>query len=190
MVGDVGDVVGTVDQSLRVDEIAVAARERGELVIRVPRDLVGGTDRVVEIAQQPERELLCSSKREVFSWSVERRPEDGCAEFGESFGAVTQRLAFDGSTRCCCFGIPPQQHPSASQTRQLDGLIVLVGEREGWGWLAWAEHGSILLMRATDGLQVEDRGAIERFEVAHVDPVFMYVDNMDSVYAKRVRAVR
>jgi hypothetical protein len=144
MVGDIGDVVGTMDQTVRVDQVAVAPGEFGELFAGVPRDLVRGTDRVVEIAQESERELLYPGERKVLSWGVERCAEDGRVEFVESFGAVTQRLAFDGSTRCRRFGIPPQQHPSAGEVRQVDGLVVLVGERERWCWLAWVEHGSIL----------------------------------------------
>ena len=68
---DVGDVVRPMDAALGVDEVAVAAREVGELVSGVPRDLVGRADFVVEIAQQPERELLRPGEGEVLRRRVE-----------------------------------------------------------------------------------------------------------------------
>lgn len=142
--GDIGDVICAMDQTLRVDQVAVAAREVGKLVVAVPGDLIGRADCVVEVAQESERELLGSGEREILGGGVERRAEDGRAEFVEAFGAVTQRLTLDGSTWCGGLWVPPQQHPTPCQLGQVDDPVLLIGEREGWSVLSWAEHGSIL----------------------------------------------
>ncbi len=144
MVGDVGDVVPAMDQTLGVDQVAVAAREVGELVVAVAGDLVRGADRVVEVAQESERELLGPGEREILGRGVERRAENRRAEFVEPLGTVTQCLTFDRSTGCGGLGVPPQQHPPPRQLRQVDDPVVLVGKGEGRCLLSWAEHDSIL----------------------------------------------
>ena len=69
--------------------------------IGIASDPVGGADRVIEIAQQAERELLRLGEGKVLGGGVERRPEDGCADLVESCGPVTQLLVSFGREGAC-----------------------------------------------------------------------------------------
>ena len=136
MSGDVGDVVAAVDQPFGIDQVAVPAREVRELVGGVAGDAVALADSMIQVAQQAEREPLRRGEGPVGGWFVEGRSEDDDPEIVESIGAVTQRLAFDRSTGGCGLGVPPQEHPPASQVGEVDDGFVLIRQPEGRGLLS------------------------------------------------------
>ena len=147
--GDVGDVVGPVNDPVRVDEVGVAARKAGEFVAGISSDFVRNRNAVIGVAQQLKGELLAVSEGSIFVGRVIGRAEDGHTEFGESFGPVTQSLALDDSTRRGGLRVPPHQDPATGQIRQLHGGSVLVEEFELGCLLSGSQHHPILPRRDT-----------------------------------------
>ena len=150
MAGHVSDVVGAGDHAVGIDQVAVTAREFGELLADVARHFVGGGDGVVGVAEQAERELLRLRERQVLRRCVVRRTEDGDAEFVESFGPVTQGLSLDRSTGGCGLRVPPQQHPASRQVSQVDGIAMLVLQHKTGGHLSFLQHATSVPARGRD----------------------------------------
>ena len=111
---------------LGVDEEAVAQRKATELLARRPGDLIGRADRVVAVAEEAIGELLGLRESPVVINGVEGSAEHDGLESGETLGAVTQALSLDRSTRGRSFGVPPEQHPRASEVREADRVSVVV----------------------------------------------------------------
>jgi hypothetical protein len=130
VLGDVGDVVDLADDAVRPDQEAVAPREVGELVAGVAGDAVRPADRVIDVAEQSERELLIGGELEVLGRRVERGAEDDRVQLGEAMGAVTQALTFDRSTGGGCLGVPPEQHPRPFQIGEVHEVAVLIRKLE------------------------------------------------------------
>lgn len=151
MACDVAHVVGPVDATVGCDQVAVAARKVGVLVVGFAGDLVGATDRVIEVAEKPEREALGLREGEVLRTGVERCTEDDDVEFVEAVGPVTQGLAFDRSTRGGSLRVPPQQHPVSGEVCAVDDPAVLVGQCERRRFGAWYEHVISLPVRTRRG---------------------------------------
>jgi hypothetical protein len=126
MAGNVGDLVAAMDSSIGIDEITVAHRVLGILLVRCPGDFVLGADRAIDVAQQAEREALGFGERQVLGRCVERGAEDDSIELFESVGAVTQALTLDRSTACGRFRVPPQQHPVTPKVLKVNVPAVLV----------------------------------------------------------------
>ena len=127
---DIGDLVAPVDQAIGIDEVTVAHRELGVLVVRCASDFVLRSDRAIRVTQQTEREVLRFGKRKVLVRSVEGSAEDDGIERFESVGAVTQALTLDRSTTRRRFRVPPQQHPLTAQIAEPDICAVLIGQFE------------------------------------------------------------
>ena len=144
MGGDVGDVVGLLDHAVRTDQKCVAAGVRGVLVARVADDLVLRSDRPVDVAEQPVREVLIIGEGKILCGRVERRAEDDGIELVEAMGLVTKALTLNRSTRRGGLGIPPQQHPLAGEVTEANRLAVLVGQFEIGGFRSWGQHSVIV----------------------------------------------
>ena len=144
MGGNVGDVVGHTDDAVRSDEVGVAPREPGELVVGVARDFVRGPDRAVDVAHEAVRELLVLGERQVLFRRVERRTEDDGIQLVEAMGLVTKALSLNRSTGRGGLGVPPHQHPLAGEVAEAHRLAVLVGQFEIGGFRSWAEHPVIV----------------------------------------------
>jgi hypothetical protein len=71
MTRDVGDLVATVDTTIRIDQVAMALRVLRILLARIANDLVCGSDSAIHIAQQMEREALRFGEGEVLGRCVE-----------------------------------------------------------------------------------------------------------------------
>jgi len=125
-----GDLVSTMDPTVWIDEIAVAHRILGILLIRGANDFVLRPDRAIHVAQQSEREVLGLGERQVLGWCVERCAENDGIELFESVGTVTQALTLGRSTGCCRFRIPPQQHPVTTKILEANDPAVLVRQFE------------------------------------------------------------
>lgn len=144
MARHVGDVVATMDATFGVDQVAVSARKVRKLVCGVARDLVVRGHPSIEIAEQRERELLRLGERTVLLDRVVGGSEDDDVEFFEAIGAVTQRLALDGSTGCCGLGVPPEQDPVPSKIVERHGVAPVVGKSERGSHRSGYEHDSSL----------------------------------------------
>jgi hypothetical protein len=138
--GDVGDVVGNADHPVRPDQVGVAARVLGELLLRVARDLVLGPDLAVDITEEAIWELLVVGERQVLFRRVERRAEDDGIELVEALDLVTKALTLNRSTRGGGLGVPPEQHPLAGEVAEARRLAVLVGQFEVGRFRSWTEH--------------------------------------------------
>ena len=119
-----------MDLTSGIDEVAVAHRVLGILLVRSAHDFVGGPDCTIHVAQQMEREVLCLGEREVLGRGVERCAEDDGIELLESVGAVTQALTLDRSTRRRRLRVPPQQDPVTPEILEVDVPATLVRQFE------------------------------------------------------------
>ena len=126
MARNIGHLVATMDPTIGIDEVAVAHRVLGILLVGSTSDFVRGPDGTVHIAQQTEREVLRFGEREVLLRCVEGCAEDDGIELLKSMGAVTQALTLDRSTTCRRFRVPPQQHPLPAKIVKVNLVAVLV----------------------------------------------------------------
>ena len=127
MLGHVGDHIDPPDGTGVVDEEGVASRVLRVLLVRWANDAVGGSDLLVDIAQQRVTEALCLGEFEVLGGRVERGTEDDAVGSSKAIGAVTQRLSLDRSTGGRGLRIPPQQHPLPAEVGEAHLGAVLVG---------------------------------------------------------------
>ena len=74
--GDVGDVVGLFDHPVWTDQECVAAGVAGVCVARVADDLVLRSDRPVDVAEQPVREVLILGEGKIL-WRACRTTRRG-----------------------------------------------------------------------------------------------------------------
>jgi hypothetical protein len=88
----IADLVGTTDNSGRVDQVRNAKRKVGVRLVRSADDLVSGADTMVDVGEQAERELLCVGKRLVLRRGVEGRAQHHAVSGLKRFGPVTQAL--------------------------------------------------------------------------------------------------
>ena len=123
---DIGHLVRPMDPPVGIDEVAVPLRVLGILLVRTASNLVLGSDRSVDVAEQAEREVLRFGEGEVLAGRVERRPEDDGVELCKALGTVTQALSLDRSTRCRGFGKPPQQDPLTAKVAQPYDVAVVI----------------------------------------------------------------
>jgi hypothetical protein len=140
---DVADLVRLADDPVGVDEIREPLGELHLVGAGVPH-LVGHADLLVPVGEQPEREVELLSELPVRFRVVERRAEDDAIQLLELVGLVTQALALDRSARCVGHRVPPEQDPVTPQTRQRDGLTVLVGQFEVRCGGSLGEHADLL----------------------------------------------
>lgn len=124
---DVADLVTLRDHALGIDEVAEPLREVDLLGARIPR-LVGDPDLLVDVGEQPEREVELVAEGAVGVGGVERDPEDDAPEGLELVGLVTQALAFDRSAGGVGHRIPPQQHPAPAQVGEAYRVAVVVDD--------------------------------------------------------------
>jgi hypothetical protein len=155
--GSVGHLVATMDPTVGIDEVAVAHRVLGVLLVRSPGDLVRRPYRAIHIAQQMEGEALRFSEGQVLGRCVERSAEDDGIELFEALGAVTQALALLGSTRRRRFRVPPEQHPPAPKIVKMNDPAVFVRQFEVRCNRVQREHPASLAERSGAAGQPNER---------------------------------
>ena len=141
MAGGVGDVVGLGDRSVGSDQVAVPLREVGELVVRIPQDLVGRSGGLVRVGQEAEREVELLGEGLVVGRNVERDAEYGAIGVCILLGLITQALSLKRSTGGVGFGVPPEQYPVAALVRKGGRVAVLIISGEIGCLAAYLEHG-------------------------------------------------
>ena len=105
----------------------MASRVLRVLFVSRSNDVVGGSDLLVDIAEQRVLEALRLGELEVLGRSVERGTEDDAVGSGKAIGAVTQRLSLDRSTGGRGLRVPPQQHPLPTEVGEAHVGAMLVG---------------------------------------------------------------
>ena len=138
--GHVRHDIDPANDTTAIDQERVSFREVRVLLTRISHNPVVSADAVIDVAEEGVVETLRLGELEVLGRSVERSAEDGAVGIGEFSGAVTQRLAFKGSTGCRCLGVPPQQHPTIAQVDQADVVAMLIREAEVGGGRSNDEH--------------------------------------------------
>ena len=136
------DLVALGDDAVGINQVAVALGE-AHLLGAGCSSLVRHPDLLRDVGEQPEREVELVAKRPVRVGVVERRAEDDAVQLVELGGLVTQALSLDRSARGVGHRVPPQQDPVAPQTRQRDGLAVLVGQFEVRCGRSLSEHADL-----------------------------------------------
>ena len=110
----VGDFVDAGDDAVGIDQERDAFRIERVCFVGAPLDTVFTTDLAIDVGQEPKAELLVGRERLVVGWCIERRSDDGGAEFGKLWASITEALALAGSTAGRGFGVPPQHDPRAT----------------------------------------------------------------------------
>ena len=111
MSAGVGHLVHLGDDAVGVDEEGHALRKIWILLVRASRDSVRVTDAAIDVGEQSIAELFVRRERVVVRRRVERRADDGGAEFVELLASITEALAFACSTTGRGLGVPPQHDP-------------------------------------------------------------------------------
>ena len=110
----VGDFVDAGDDAVGIDQERDALRIERIRFVGGALETVFATDLAIDVGQQPKTELLIRRERLVVGRCIERRSDDGGAEFGELRASITEALALARSTAGRGFGIPPEHDPRAT----------------------------------------------------------------------------
>jgi hypothetical protein len=74
------------------------------------------------------RQLLLLGEQLVLAGWIERCADDDRADGVECWASITEALGLERSTRCCCPGIPPQDHPGSDQIGEPAQFAMLIGQ--------------------------------------------------------------
>lgn len=129
--GNIVHGVAAANHTVGIDEVADAFGIVGVLMPAGPHCLVPLAHSAIDIAEQPEWEVLCGGKGMVRLDGVERSSQHDTVERLQLLGAVTQALSFNRSTGGRRFRVPPQQHPVPHLIGQRNLVTVVVGQVEG-----------------------------------------------------------
>jgi hypothetical protein len=122
------------DPAVRTDQIRDALGPAG---LRRIQRAVGLADRLLGIAQQPERVLELLGERAVRTDIVEARAEDDSILGFEVADSITESVALLRSTRGVGGGIEPQHDVLAGEVGELHARAVVGRDIEVGGEIAW-----------------------------------------------------
>ena len=95
----------------------------------------------VLVAEQIIRKREFIAKRAVVGRAIVREPHDGRVSVLEVLDSITEPIAFDRSTGCISFGIPPNENVFARMIGQRHIRPVLVRDAEGGRLITDVDHG-------------------------------------------------
>jgi hypothetical protein len=156
MSGDVTDPIRLADHSVGVDQVRAALGPVRVGLVGMPLRLVRLADLPVDVGQDPEREAVLRGERQVLLRGVEGRADELRADPLEVRGSVTEPPPLKRSPRRVGLHEPPENHPVPTEIGQLEGLPMLIRQREVGSVRPFGEHERSLRQYARRVIEVTE----------------------------------